>query len=92
MVDKTENKTLWARIKEYLLNILIAADQLANAILLGKPDETLSARSWRLHERYWYAEVARVIIDFIFRIFGQKAHCYNSYLSEKNNSHLPDEY
>ncbi|MFG6535544.1 hypothetical protein ACGYK5_17100 [Sulfitobacter sp. 1A16787] len=28
----------------YLLNVLIALDQLANAILLGDPDETISSR------------------------------------------------
>ena len=34
----------------YLWNVLIAIDQLANAILAGDPDETISGRMGR-----WYA-------------------------------------
>ena len=30
-------------IKRYILNVLIALDQLANAVLRGDPDETLSS-------------------------------------------------
>ncbi len=32
-------------IRRYALNVLIALDQLANAILLGDPDETISSRA-----------------------------------------------
>ena len=31
-------------IKAYILNVLIAIDQLANSLLAGDPDETLSSR------------------------------------------------
>ena len=31
----------------YLLRLLIALDQLANALIGGHPDETLSARAYR---------------------------------------------
>lgn len=33
-----------ARVIQYLYGLLIALDQLANAILAGDPDETLSSR------------------------------------------------
>jgi hypothetical protein len=32
------------KIKKYFWNILISIDQLANTILLGDPDETISSR------------------------------------------------
>lgn len=32
-------------LKKYVINVLIAIDQLINAILLGDPDETLSSRA-----------------------------------------------
>lgn len=35
------------RPKRWLLNVLIAADQLGNAILGGAPDETISSRAGR---------------------------------------------
>lgn len=80
------------RIKEYFLNILIAVDQVANTVFGGCPDETLSAHAWRLSDRYWYANFARIVIDLVFRIFGQKEHCWSSYQSEKTRHHLPSEY
>ena len=42
----------------YALNFAIAVDQLANALLGGHADETLSARAHRMREknhRYWGA-------------------------------------
>ena len=38
-------RILIKNIGKYILNILIAIDQLINAILLGDPDETLSSRA-----------------------------------------------
>lgn len=32
----------------YLFNLLVALDQLVNALCNGAPDETISARCWRL--------------------------------------------
>lgn len=31
----------------YIKNVLIALDQLANALIGGWPDESLSSRAWR---------------------------------------------
>ena len=47
-------------MKRYFLNILIAIDQLVNAVFFGYPDETLSARCWR--EQRW----CRHLIDVLF--------------------------
>lgn len=67
---------------KYIYNLAIALDQLANAVFLGNPDETLSARAYRLsveRKRHW----PRRIIDILF--FWELNHCEASYLSELNN-------
>ena len=70
----------------YIKNILIALDQLLNALFCGWPDSTLSARAYRLEKergRKW----PRILIDLLF--FFDKNHCYESYLSEIERKQLP---
>lgn len=44
-----------ALIKRYIINILIAVDQLGNALLGGDPDETISSRAAKSpHLPHWY--------------------------------------
>lgn len=75
----------------YLVNNLLSIDQLANTLLWGEPDETISSRAWRCGVRAekpkkrW--RVARVIIDSLF--WFDDDHCKRSYESELNRSHLP---
>lgn len=69
--------------------ILVAVDQLANTLLGGMADETLSARAWRHHldgSRDW----PRAIIDVLF--FWQTDHCRSAYESEVERRQLPPEY
>lgn len=73
-------------------NFLIAIDQAINCLIKlsdgwGKPDETLSARAYRL--RYKHPWLIRSI-DTIF--FWDKDHCFESYLSELLRKHLPHSY
>lgn len=76
---------------EYLKQNLIAFDQLLNAILCGKADETLSARAWRTEQDgKIFGKFFRPLIDTI--LFFDKDHCYNSYLSEINRKQLPEDY
>ena len=70
-----------------LKNVLIGIDQLANTLLGGDPDETLSARSWRLREKN---PRMHKVIDTIF--FFDKDHCRTSYESELLRKQLPEEY
>lgn len=73
------------------MQILIAIDQLANALLGGHADETLSARAHRMREkkhRYWGWTAGA--IDRLF--FWQAAHCKQSYESELQRRQLPDHY
>lgn len=65
---------------------LIALDQLANTLLAGYADETLSSRAWRHHldgSRSW----PRWLIDPLF--FWQEEHCRTAYESELERRHLP---
>lgn len=68
--------------------VLIAADQLVNALLAGWPDETLSSRAFRWEKdgvRLW----PRRLIDRLF--FWEKQHCFQSYQSEREGRQLPPE-
>lgn len=72
----------------YWKKVLIAVDQLANALLAGWPDETMSSRAWRWEQdgvRVW----PRRFIDRLF--FWEQDHCYQSYLSEREGRQLPPE-
>ena len=72
----------------YGKSVLIAIDQLVNALLAGWPDETLSSRAWRWEKngrRSW----PRRAIDLIF--FMEKDHCRNSFESERARRQLPPE-
>ena len=69
----------------------IAFDQLLNTMCFWLPgdswaDETLSARAWRIREKY---PIYHRIIDTIF--FFQKDHCKSSYTSELLRNQSPPE-
>ena len=51
-------------ICQYFWNNLIAIDQLANTILAGDPDETISSRSARLRH-IWYWNYLAYALDWI---------------------------
>lgn len=79
------------RSETYRKRLAIATDQWFNVALAnGWPDETLSARAWRLREASRTWGVIRGLIDGIF--FWQRDHCYESYLWESNRQDLPDNY
>lgn len=76
----------------YLLQILIALDQLLTALLGGWADETLSSYAWRLEQqgKFW-GRVWRPAIDLLWRVFGVPEHCRSSYLAERTRAQLPPE-
>jgi len=82
-------------MRQRLLNLLIAIDQLLWVILtLGKgyPDETISAAAWRMEQQGKLAgRVLRPLIDAIFLPF-ERDHCWLSYKSEIINAQLPNFY
>ena len=69
--------------------ILIAIDQLVNAICGGWADETISSRAWRQRKRKRHWAYTRRVIDALF--FMQKNHCKTAYESELQRRHLPPE-
>lgn len=79
-----------AAIKRYVLNVLIGVDQLANTLIGGYPDETLSASAYRgeLLGRP-AAKFFRPLIDAIFRPI-EKDHCRQAYESERFRAQSPD--
>lgn len=71
-----------------LKQIAIAIDQLANTILGGYADETMSARCWRLRRFYPY-RFLRPAIDTVF--FWQLDHCRLSHEAELQRLQAPRE-
>ena len=55
-------------MKRWVINVLLGIDQLANAILLGDPDETISSRIGKTKRRNfgvipWHRYPIRFIVD-----------------------------
>lgn len=72
----------------YVMKVLIAVDQLANAVRGGHPDETLSAAAHRQHldgRSGW-----RNLINALF--WWQGDHCLDAHASELQRKQLPKEY
>ena len=82
-------------MRQRILNILIAIDQLAWVVLtLGKgyPDETISAAAWRMEQQGKIAgRVFRPMVDLLFRPI-ERDHCRKAWLSEVQRSQLPSAY
>lgn len=82
-------------MKQRILNLLIALDQLAYVLLTlgaGHPDETLSAAAWRTEQKNRLLGLAfRPVIDLIFLPI-ERDHCRKAYEAEKQGRQLPKEY
>ena len=80
----------------YALQFLIALDQLANTLLGGYADETLSARAWRADQNgKVLGRVMRPLIDALSLVitFGRdRNHCRDSYESEVQRRQFPQAY
>jgi len=69
--------------KKWLFNILIGIDQLANAILGGDPDMTISGRLGRNYKDSWMAR----FVDWIFlwqKRDGSESHVENAAYWERD--------
>ena len=73
----------------YWKNLLIAVDQLVNALIGGWPDETLSSRAYRMAAdgNPW----AMYAIDGLANLFGDENHCETSFESERLRLQAPPE-
>jgi hypothetical protein len=73
-------------------NVLIGLDQTLNCLIKlddgwGFPDETLSARAWRLRKEHPWL---KAVIDGLF--FWDSFHCYESWISEQERRQMPGGY
>lgn len=80
-------------LKRFALQVLVAIDQLANTVIGGWADETLSARAYRMKvkgHRYWGWTASA--IDLLF--FWQKnpGHCERAFLAEIKRRQFPKDY
>lgn len=81
------------KLKRYGYHVVIAIDQLFNALTGGAADETLSSRTYRgaiLAEnpkKRW-----QVLYRFINSIFFDSNHCKTAYESELNRKQYPDNF
>lgn len=82
-------------IKQRLLNLLVAVDQLLWVTLTlgeGMPDETISAALYRMErEGRPSGKLLRPLIDVLFSPF-EREHCRLSFESELRGTQLPPEY
>jgi hypothetical protein len=69
--------------------VAVAIDQLANAVLGGYAQETISSRCWRLRGYRPYSTM-RWIIDWVF--FWQTDHCRASYEAQVERRNMPADY
>lgn len=78
-------------MRHHALQILIAMDQLVNALLGGWADETLSSRAWRTEAkgRLW-GRMLRPVIDTLALPF-ERGHCRASFESERAQRQQPPE-
>lgn len=92
-VNQPEHKKL-----PYWFNVLVALDQLGNALADGNPDNTISARvgyfasnkyPCRL-KRYW--QTLERIIDSTFEPIQGPGHCYNAWLAEADEADTQGSY
>ena len=88
----------WPLLKEWGVQILLALDQLANALIppldgtLSGADETLSARCYRAHrDCKIMGRVFMPLIDLLFFWQGP-GHCKNAYIKEFERKNYPEEY
>ena len=74
------------------VQVLVALDQLLNAVLGGFSDETLSARAYRNDSPAGKARwrIARRVIDTLF--FLEPGHCFKAFMSEIDRRQYPPSY
>ena len=85
-------------LKAYGEQVLIAFDQLVNALIppldgtVSYADETLSARCYRAHrDGKIMGKLFMPLIDLLFFWQGP-GHCKNAYIKEFERKNYPDEY
>lgn len=81
-------------MKQYLIHILIALDQLGTTLFGGFPDETISSYLWRLDLKgkpagRWLRPLVDGSAQFLF---SQADHCRKAYDEERTRAQLPPDF
>ncbi len=81
------------KLKEQPYQIIIALDQLFNALTWGWADETFTARCWRMREKPFWAFMRRAVDALFFwdTKEGTK-HCQAAFENEQKRIHMPGAY
>lgn len=74
-------------MKFWLINVLVALDQLVNALFGGWADETISSRAYRMQNKTFVWQCLRRAIDLL--LFFQPDHCCIAYDYERNRWQMP---
>lgn len=77
--------------KGRIARVILALDYLANSLLLGWHDEWVSTRSWRMRDKSRFWAFMHRSIDRVALLFGQKNHCFWSYVSDQMHRAVPPE-
>ncbi|OOF87920.1 DNA helicase UvrD [Rodentibacter ratti] len=87
-------KTVKQKMKNWGYHVIIAIDQLFNAVTGGGADETLSSRTYRRTiltqskpKKRW-----RVLYRLINGLFFDKNHCKTAYESEISRKQYPQDF
>lgn len=82
----------------YWFNVLVAVDQLGNAIADGNPDNTISARVGYFASAEYksklklYWKTLEWIIDFTFEPVQGPGHCHHAWQAEADETDTPGSY
>ena len=80
------------KLKRYGYHVIIAIDQLFNALTGGAADETLSSRTYRACLKPQPKKRWHVLYCVINGIFFDKNHCKTAYESELLRKQYPDDF
>jgi hypothetical protein len=74
------------KILNYFVRLLIGIDQMANVLMGGWPDETISARCGRRFGTHWWWTWLGKVLNWI-----DPNHIYDAMKNERAATHLPPE-
>ena len=80
------------KFKIWGYHVLIAIDQLFNALTGGGADETLSSRTYRNYSKPQPKKRWRVLYAVINSIFFDRNHCKTAYESELSGKQYPKDF
>lgn len=76
--------------KGRIARIILALDYLLNTLMGGWHDEWVSTRAWRMKDKSRFWRFMWRSIDWVaLHVFGQKQHCFWSFVSDQMHRACP---